>query len=97
MSLFHTILLPLISLTFAVWAFLMFRTLFDQRRRAVKRTGRQFPGPIDTLAEWRHWLTTPERARDRKQLLAATLVLFTLIGLTAFIASTDAIPTLNRP
>ncbi|MGC1498240.1 MAG: hypothetical protein WA790_20715 [Sulfitobacter sp.] len=76
-------LLTLTSLTFAIWTFLMFRTLFAQRRRSVARTGRSFPTLGDTLLEWRHWLTAPEHARDRWQLLITTLVLFALIALNA--------------
>ena len=79
----QTVLLPLTSLAFAIWAFLMFRTLFAQRRRSGSRTGRMFPSLGDTLREWRHWLTAPDHKRDRWLLLIVTLVLFALIALNA--------------
>ncbi|MGJ8615400.1 MAG: hypothetical protein ACSHWS_01080 [Sulfitobacter sp.] len=89
----QTILLALTGIIFAIWTYLMFRTLMDQRHRAVMRTGQPFPSLRDALIEWRHWLTSSDRARNRWQLLIATLGLFVLIALNALLARTDTIPT----
>tara|TARA_R110002094_G_scaffold26443_1_gene38953 strand:+ start:600 stop:767 length:168 start_codon:yes stop_codon:yes gene_type:complete len=53
----------------------------------------------DALLEWQYWLTAPERARDRWQLLIASLILIALIALIALNAAltpihlTPTIPT----
>ncbi len=74
-----TALLGLQAVVFAIWTFLMFRTLFRLRARAVRRSGRMFPGVIDTLEGYRALVLLPEYRSDRRLLLAATLTLFALI------------------
>ncbi len=65
---------------FALWAFLMFRTLFELRRRGAKRTGSTFPGVGATLAEWGKWLRAPKDAGARRRLGLTTLALFASIA-----------------
>ena len=77
----QTAILAVTAAVFAVWAYLLFRTVTDQRRRATRRTGQVFPDLRAALEEWRHWLTAPDRARDRRQVLTVTLVLLALLGL----------------
>jgi hypothetical protein len=85
MSVTEILLTGLTGVVFALWTYLMFRTLMDQRRRATRRTGAVFPGLRDALIEWGHWLRSPDHARDRGQLAAATLTLILLIALNALI------------
>lgn len=63
---------------FAVWGWLMFRTLFRLRARAVQATGRVIPGLGATLATFRDFFVDPALARDRRQLGLVTLALFAL-------------------
>jgi len=86
LSVLQILFVLLTGSVFAIWAYLMFRTLADQRRRATQRTGQVFPGLHDALIEWGHWLRTPDRAADRRQLLIATVLLLSLSGLAAVIA-----------
>lgn len=85
MSLSATFLMGATGLVFAIWAYLMFRTLMDQRRRATQRTGSVFPGLRDALIEWGHWLRSPGRKADRRQLAAATFALVVLIALNVML------------
>ena len=71
----------LTAIVFAMWAFSMFRTLFAMQRRAVARTGKTLPGPIDTLAEWGIWLRDPALGRERRQLLFQTIAMIALTTL----------------
>lgn len=80
------VLLALQSLVFAGWAFLMFRSLFRLRRRAVARSGKTFPGVFDTLEGWGAFLSLPEFQSDRRLLGAVTLLMFALIGLNVWLA-----------
>jgi hypothetical protein len=73
-------LLILEGLVFSLWAFLMFRSLFRLRARAVKATGSQYPGPIAFLRAIGDWLGDPEAKRERMMLLAVTLLLFAIIA-----------------
>jgi len=75
------------GLVFLMWAFSMFRVLFSLRRRAVARTGKTWPGPIDTLHEWGIWLREPDYQRERRQLLLMTLAVF-LLGYLFFLSAT---------
>jgi hypothetical protein len=77
------LLLAVTGIVFAIWTYLAFRTVMDQRRRAAMRTGQVFPSLRDALLEWGHWLSAPERARDRRQVLIVSLILFALIALNA--------------
>ncbi|MDN5785921.1 hypothetical protein [Pseudorhodobacter sp.] len=71
---------------FALWAVVMFRTLFRLRAQAVAETGHAFPGPLVTLRTFLGFLTRPEYQRDRRMLLALTLLLFAMIGGLALLA-----------
>ena len=55
MSGFFLVLQILNGCFFAGWVVMVFRTLFGKRRSAAVRSGKAFPGPIDTLREWQHW------------------------------------------
>ncbi|MEX0282848.1 MAG: hypothetical protein AB3N13_16825 [Arenibacterium sp.] len=72
------------SLIFAAWAFFMFLTLFRLRKRGADQTGQTFPGPLATLRQWHHWLTSPEDRRDRRLLGGLTLALVTWVGVNAY-------------
>lgn len=77
------ILLSLQGLLFAVWGFLMFRTLFLLKRRARRDTGAALPGPLSALAQWRIFLTSRE---DRKARLLLGLVTLLLTGVSVVFA-----------
>ncbi|MDO9524398.1 MAG: hypothetical protein Q7J57_02485 [Gemmobacter sp.] len=74
------ILLPIQGMIFVVWTFLMYRSLFRLRRRAVARSGQIFPGLSATLEAFGAFVTDPEFARDRRQLGWATVVMLASIG-----------------
>lgn len=76
-------LLALQGAAAVIWAFLMFRTLFRLRARAVDRSGQAFPGVGATLESYRAFLTEPAFARDRRLLGGATVALFATIALFA--------------
>lgn len=78
----------LTAIVFAMWAFSMFRTLFALQRRAALRTGRSFPGPVDTLTEWGIWLRDPAFQTERRQLLFQTIGMISLAILVSFNLST---------
>jgi hypothetical protein len=82
------VLLGVQGVVFALWAFWMFRCLFRLRRWAVAQSGSVFPGPVVTLRSFAGFATLPEYARDRRILLALTLVLFALIALWAALVRT---------
>ncbi len=73
----------LCGIAFALWTFVMFRTLFAMRRRVVARTGKSIPGPMDTLREWGFWLRDPVYRSERFRLLTLTLAVFVLAYLTS--------------
>jgi hypothetical protein len=73
------VLVAVQGVVFAAWAFLMLRTLFRLRRRAIRRSGRMFPGILDTLERYRALALLPDDRSDRRLLLASTLILFALI------------------
>ena len=75
------VLLAVQGIVFALWGFLMFRTLFRLRARAVARSGQAFPGLGATLESFGAFLTDPVFARDRRLLGAVTLAMFALIAL----------------
>ncbi|WP_028957135.1 hypothetical protein [Sulfitobacter sp. 20_GPM-1509m] len=64
---------------FALWAFQMFRALFQARRIAVANSGKMWPGPFAALAALRDWARS--HPRERNQLLVTTAVLFLFIAL----------------
>ncbi len=64
---------------FVAWAFVMFRTLFAQKRRATERTGKTLPGPIETLREWGIWWRNPDRSIERNLLVGLTICLIMII------------------
>ncbi|MBM2292572.1 hypothetical protein JQX09_11650 [Sulfitobacter pseudonitzschiae] len=64
---------------FALWAFQMFRALFQARRIAVANSGKIWPGPFAALAALRDWARS--HPRERNQLLVTTAVLFLFITL----------------
>lgn len=71
------------GLVFLMWAIAMFSTLFGMRRRAMERTGKGWPGPIDTLKEWGIWLRDPAFRAERNRLLLMTVCVLSLSALTA--------------
>ncbi len=76
----NMILLGLQSVVFVAWAFVMFRTLFAQKRRATMRTGKALPGPLEALREWGIWWRNPRMQAERRLLIGLTLCLIVLIG-----------------
>jgi len=70
------------AIVFAVWAWLAFRALFQLRARAVRRSGRAFPGLAATLEAFGAFLNAPEFARARRQLglTSAALIVVMLIN-----------------
>ncbi|MFN4171358.1 MAG: hypothetical protein ACK4GW_06350 [Pseudorhodobacter sp.] len=81
--------LSLQAVVFAAWGFWMFRCLFRLRRRAVAETGSAFPGPGATLRSFGGFVTRSEFARDRRILLALTLLMFaTIAGWAALVRTT---------
>jgi len=66
-----------------VWAFLMFRTLFRLRRRAVVTSGAAFPGLGATLESFAAFLRAPEYRSGRLALGLVTLALFAVTGAIA--------------
>jgi hypothetical protein len=82
----NPVLLGVQGLVFALWAVLMFHTLFRLRRRAVARTGKTVPGVGDTLEGWRAFLTLPEFRGLRRLLGAVTVLMFALILLNVLMA-----------
>ena len=74
----HVLSLILTIVVFAMWAFSMFRLIFAVRARAVARTGKAWPGPRDTLQEWRNWLRDPAFKQERRQALAMTAAVLLL-------------------
>lgn len=86
----NPVLLGVQSVVFVLWAALMFRALFRLRARAVGRSGRPFPGVIDTLEGYGAFLRLPEFRRDRRILGVVTLALFGLIALNLAMAPPPA-------
>ncbi len=80
------ILLGVMTLIFILWAALLFRTMFQIRRRAAERTGRSFVGPGATLSEWRRLAKSAEDRRTRQWLLGTTLALLIWIISQALMA-----------
>jgi hypothetical protein len=72
--------LTLQFLVFLVWAFCMFKMLFDVRRIAAGKTGSTFPGPVSFLSAMGEWGRAPATRPWRNLLLFLTVVLFAMIG-----------------
>ena len=68
----------LTAIVFVMWAFAVFRVTFGMRKRAAARTGKSFPGPVDTLREWGHWLRDPAYSKERRQLFFQTIAVIAL-------------------
>ena len=70
------------AIVFAVWAWLVFRALFQLRARAVDRSGRAFPGLAATLEAFGAFLRAPEFTHERRQLglASAALIVMMLIN-----------------
>lgn len=79
------ILLAVQGTVFALWTFLMFRTLFRLRRRAIAGGAGPMPGLTPTLAVWRQFLSFPAHRSERWLLGAVTLLLLALSGLHAIL------------
>ena len=62
------------AVVFAIWAYLMFRTLFLLARRARQESGALFPGVGAALTQWRVWLTSDEGKSRRRRLSVMTLL-----------------------
>jgi len=77
------ILLAVQGAVFALWCFLMFRTLFRLRRHAIAKGAGPIPGVIPTLGAWRDFLTLPRFRGARRLLGAVTLLLLALSALHA--------------
>jgi hypothetical protein len=78
------VILTALGTVFALWAFLMFRALFQARRFAVANSGKTWPGPLAVLPAWRDWARS--RPPDFKRLMAITAMLFLIVGLSAIFA-----------
>lgn len=87
MSTGTSILLALQGLIFAVWAFLLFRTIFLLAHRARQKTGQAFSGPFATLSQWRNWLTCNEDRTARRRLGIITVALFCMSAINAALSS----------
>ena len=74
----HLISLVMTIVVFGMWAFSMFRLIFALCARAVARTGKDWPGPVDTLQEWRNWLRDPAFKQERRQIYAMTAAVLLL-------------------
>jgi hypothetical protein len=79
-------LLTVQAVVFALWAGLMFHTLFRLRRWVVARTGRVFPGLGDTIDGWRVFVTQSEFRTLRRALGWVTGLMFVLILLNVLLA-----------
>ncbi|KEJ95048.1 hypothetical protein SAMN05444149_103108 [Pseudosulfitobacter pseudonitzschiae] len=79
MTTWGAVFLVVQGLVFVLWAFQMFRALFQARRIAVAKSGRMWPGPFAALAALRDWARS--HPRERNQLLVTTAVLFLFIAL----------------
>ncbi len=79
MTTWGAVFLGVQGLVFVLWAFQMFRALFQARRIAVAKSGRMWPGPFVALAALRDWARSHPPARN--QLLITTAVLFLFIAL----------------
>ena len=86
----NPVLLGLQGVVFVLWAGLLFRALFRLRARAVGRSGRTFPGLIDTLESYGAFLTLPDYRRDRRLLGLATLALFAILAVNVAMAPPPA-------
>ena len=78
------ILLTLQGVIFAVWAGLMFRTLFLLARRARQDTGSAIVGPAQALKQWRRWLTAPDD-RSARRLLGLVTALMLCLNIAFFL------------
>lgn len=74
------------ALVFAMWALTLFRTLFALRRKASARTGKAFPGPLDSLREWGLWLRDPSLSAERRRLFVMTICVI-LLALLNFLSA----------
>lgn len=77
------ILLGMIGVVFAVWAFLAFRALFRLAGVLRLRTGKMFPGPRDALSAPKVFLTDHLFRQDRKYLGLMTLLVLLLAAVSA--------------
>lgn len=75
------------ALVFLMWAISMFSAIFAMRRRAVARTGKTLPGPMDTLKEWGIWFRDPAFKHERRRLLFMTIVVLCLSYLASITAN----------
>jgi hypothetical protein len=78
------------GIVFLMWAFSMFRTLFTLRSKAITRTGKTMPGPVDTLHEIGIWIRDPAARSERRQLLIMTIMVIMLSSLAALSVSSGA-------
>jgi len=85
MSLLPALLNAFIVLALAVWAYLVFTTVMDQRREAARRSGQAFAGLREGTGAWLHWLRAPETRGARWRLASATLLLLALLAARAFV------------
>ena len=76
----------LMGLVFLVWAVLMFRTLFELRRRAAEETGQMISGPGQFLHQIGIWLRAPEDKPQRGLLGFFTFAMIVMILVEAISA-----------
>lgn len=78
-------LLVLQGIIFVLWAGMAFRILFHLRRRAVDRTGSNFPGPVSFVRVTREWLAD---SGERRWHLALAILTALLIGISVLFTVT---------
>lgn len=81
MSVPQIIWLGLSSLIFALWAYLMFRTLFRLLRGALAnaaKRGAAWPNAREQLGQFATFATAPEYRRTRWQLFGLTVALLSV-------------------
>ena len=80
MDMLPAILNALLVLAVAVWAYLVFPMVMDQRRDAGRRSGQPFAGLRDEGRSWLHWLRSSDHHRARWRLVWASLILLAVIA-----------------
>lgn len=83
MSPARILLLGLVGVVFAVWAFLAFRSLFRLAGLLRERSGKMIPGVAETLSAPRIFLTDHLFRQDRKYLGLMTLLMLVLTAVLA--------------
>ena len=85
MDMLIAILNVLLVLALAVWSYLVFAMVMEQRRDAGRRSGQVFGGLRDEGLAWLHWLRSSAQHRARWRLVWATLILLAIIAARALV------------